>query len=105
MGKDLITITGTSLAFIADNMAQFLYKKSLKDCLGQKQNLPCTTFRRPEYLKINLIIPEGLWVRPNRSKEWSGTHHETAYYIASMVAHAQKEGYAVTTTGTRPVLN
>jgi hypothetical protein len=89
MGKDVVSITGQSLAEIADKLAVQLYGKSLADCLGVAQGLSCSKFKSPDYLKITVIIPKELWNAGYKS----GHINKNVCYINSMIAHCKKKGF------------
>jgi hypothetical protein len=89
MGKDNIVITGTSLKEIADELATLLYGKGIDECIGIAQNLSCSTFRKPAFLKVLVVIPEGKWVSPSKYER------NYSYYIQSMITHAKRNGFHI----------
>ena len=102
MGRETKTITAekgkkgeNALYSIADQIANILYKKTLADCLGEKQGLSCSKFNCPGHLKLIISIEKSIY-------DMSKAQHYTvlnldkyAGYIKSMIQHGKKQGYSI----------
>lgn len=98
MGRENLRFDATKMSIeqISDGIARALYRKPLKECLGEKQNLQTNKYLiKDKYFHMYVFIP-----KEEQAKYWKDYNQRRHYgYVRSMLKHAKKTGVNMVVRG------